>query len=33
MRRPKSVKNEHPVEPMIPDVFAATGTNSKSDNS
>ena len=30
MRRPISVKMEHPAEPMIPDVSTATGTNSKS---
>ena len=30
MRRPISVKREHPAEPMIPDVSTATGTNSKS---
>ena len=30
MRRPISVKREHPAEPMIPDVSTTTGTNSKS---
>ena len=30
MRRPISVKREHPAEPMILDVSTATGTNSKS---
>ena len=30
MRRPISVKLEHPADPMIPDVSTATGTNSKS---
>ena len=33
MRRPISVKREHPAEPMIPDVSTATGTNSKSASS
>ena len=30
MRRPISVKREHPADPMIPDVSIATGTNLKS---
>ena len=30
MRRPISVKREHPAEPMILDVLTATETNSKS---
>ena len=30
MRRPISVRREHPAEPMILDISTATGTNSKS---
>ena len=33
MRRPISVKREHPAESMIPNVSTATGTNSKSASS
>ena len=29
MRRPISVRREHPAKPMIPDVSTATGANSK----